>query len=99
MSIKNSLILNFSRMGSLQINCTNHTPKRNRPPSQRLCVIIIITEEYGDGNGVGIIYLAGGKGLISFAIINGTSHNIPKIKPTQNKSQKYLLIFVFLYKR
>jgi hypothetical protein len=65
----------------------NHTPKRNKPPSQKLWVIIINMDENGDGNGGGIIKLAGGNRLISFAIVNGTSHNTPKIKPIQNKYQ------------
>ena len=45
------------------------------------------------------INFAGGKALISFAIVNGTSQHTPKIKPSQNKYQIDLSIFFDLYKK
>lgn len=77
----NSYALNLSSIGLLHNNCINHTPKRNNPPSQRLWVIIIKIVEIGAGKGVGIINLAGGKLLISFAIDNGSSQHKPNKNP------------------
>ena len=47
----------------------------------------IMIVEKGVGNGTGVINLAGGKGLISFAIDKGSSQHSPSKKPTQKRNQ------------
>ena len=54
--------------------------------------------EKGVGNGTGVINLAGGKELISFAIDKGSSQQSPSKKPIQNRYQMNLSIFLILYK-
>ena len=91
----NSWNLKFSNCGFLQIFNTNHTPNKNKPPSQRLCIITIIEKWVGNG----VMKCAGGYIPISFAIDMGSSQVNPIKTPNQYKYQKYLLIFSNLYNR
>jgi len=55
--------------------------------------------EKGGGSGGGVINLAGGKSLTSFAIDKGSSQHKPSKKPTQKRIQKNFLSLLVLYKK
>jgi hypothetical protein len=60
--------------------------------------MMIIIVEKGTRRGNGVINLAGGYGLISFAIDNGSSQHNPSKNPIQNRYQWNLSILWILYK-